>query len=214
MSRLPALALALALAACSQSGTAPGLQAAMADYPPMLLYGSVHATDGSDRPRPCAPGGEVQTMGGPTFAYAGADPANPALCRMTIGGEPALAWYGIWITDWPGADQARPLLQEVIDGPSGTVRGFVNHLGPSRQYYDLMRNEGVEDIWLIDRFYHALKISHYREGYGDNNYRSVSTIWKDIPTGMLIYGTYQHISGQPVIDDPLLPTKIVPPRGF
>ncbi len=75
-----------------------------------------------------------------------------------------------------------------------------------------MRNEGIEDISLLGTAYHALKISHYREGFGGNNYRSVSTVWKDIPTGMLIYGTYQHIAGKPEIDDPLLPTAITPAK--
>jgi hypothetical protein len=190
------------------------LQQAIANYPPLIIYGTVHPTDGSDRARLCpAPGGQVVLKGGPTFVYEGADPSDPALCRFRADNDEVLAWYGIWQTNWPGVDQARPLLREVLDGPSGTTRGFVNHLGPGAQYYDVMRNEGVEDIWLIDRVYHALKISHYREGFDGNNYRSVSTAWKDIPTGMLIYGTYQHISGRPEIDDPILPTAIsLPPR--
>ena len=84
-------------------------------------------------------------------------------------------------------------------------------MSPAASFHDLVRNEGVEDIYLLGKSYHALKISHYREGFNGNNYRSVSTVWKDIPTGMTIYGTYNHIAGQPEIDDPLLPTEIVSP---
>jgi hypothetical protein len=91
------------------------------------------------------------------------------------------------------------------------VVGFDTHMAPGLQWHDFVRNEGIEDIELLGRQYHALKISHYREGFDGNDYRSVSTIWKDIPTGMLLYGTYQHIAGRPEIDDPLLPTAIVPP---
>ena len=195
-----------------QGAVSPGLQQAMADYPPLYIYGNVHPTDGHERAQVCpATGGRVEAKGGPTFVYGGADPSDPLLCRLSIDGQNVRAWYGIWLTDWPGADQAKPLLRDVLDGPSGTVRGFANDLGPGHQYYDLMRNEGIEDIWLIDRPYHAIKISHYREGFAGNDYRSVSTVWKDIESGMLIYGTYQHISGRPEIDDPIIPAAIVLP---
>ncbi len=65
----------------------------------------------------------------------------------------------------------------------------------------------METIKLLGRSYRAIKLAHYREGFGGNIYRSVSTIWKDLPTGLLIYGTYQHISGAPELDDPLIPTE-------
>ena len=77
-------------------------------------------------------------------------------------------------------------------------------------FHDLMRNEGVEDIRLLGRTYRALKISHYREGAEGNIYRSVTTGWKDLATGILIYATYQHISGAPEIGVPLIPTDIEP----
>ena len=177
----------------------------------MILGGNVRPTDGHDRPLSCAaPGARVEQKGGSVFVFDGADPSDPDLCLLSVDGEQAKAWYDIWLTDWPGAAQARPLLRQVIDGPSGTVVGFDNIVAPGRHYHDLMRNEGVEDIALLGHTYHALKISHYREGFDDNIYRSVSTVWKDIPTGMLIYGTYQHISGAPEIDDPILPTAITP----
>jgi len=85
-------------------------------------------------------------------------------------------------------------------------------MAPGYEYHDLMRNEGIEDINLLGRRYHALKLSHYREGFNGNIYRSVSTVWKDLNSGMLIYGTYQHISGTPVLDDPIIPTRIATVR--
>ena len=207
----------LALAGCSGTTATtqfgPGVQAAADNYPRMILGLNVHATDGHERPLSCAAAGSrVEQKGGSVFAFGGADAADPDLCLMSVDGQRARAWYDIWLTDWPGADQARPLLRRVIDGPSGTVVGFDNLVAPGHHYHDLMRNEGIEDIPLLGQTYHALKISHYREGFDDNGYRSVSTVWKDIPTGMLIYGTYQHIAGAPEIDDPILPTAITPAR--
>lgn len=127
---------------------------------------------------------------------------------MKVNGETVKAWYDIWLTDWPGAADARPALRQVIHGPSGTVAGFDTHMLTGLQWHDLVRNEGIEDLVVLGTTYRTLKISHYREGFAGNNYRSVSTVWKDIPTGMLVYGTYQHISGKPEIDDPLIPTAI------
>ena len=196
---------------CPGGGLPPALQSAAANYPPLVIVGNVHPTDGSERPRSCAaPGARVEQKGDSPMVYGGADPSDPDLCLMQAGGQTVRAWYDIWLTDWPGAAQARPALRQVINGPSGTVAGFDTQVVPGRQYHDLIRNEGIEDIWLLNHAYRALKLSHYREGFGDNNYRSVSTVWKDIPTGMLIYGTYQHIAGAPEIDDPIIPTAIVP----
>ena len=203
--------LLLALAGCAgvQGNLPPGVQGAAANYPPMILGGTVHATDGSDIPLACAaPGARVEQKGGPTFEFAGADPSEPDLCVMKVNGETVKAWYDIWLTDWPGAADARPALRQVIHGPSGTVAGFDTHMLTGLQWHDLVRNEGVEDLVVLGTTYRTLKISHYREGFAGNNYRSVSTVWKDIPTGMLVYGTYQHISGKPEIDDPLIPTAI------
>ena len=205
------LLLVLALSGCAG---APDSMPSAANYPPTILGGTVHATDGSDIPLNCAaPGARVEQKGGPTFEFEGADPSDPTLCVMKVGGETVKGWYDIWLTDWPGAAQARTGLRQVIHGPSGTVVGFDTRMLPGLQWHDLIRNEGVEDITLLGKNYRALKISHYREGFDGNNYRSVSTIWKDIPTGMLIYGTYQHISGKPEIEDPLIPTAIVPAGG-
>ena len=213
--RLPSLLL-LAVAGCATSNTSLlplNLQGAAADYPPMILFANVHATDGHEPPRSCAPpGARVDAKGGPSFVYGGADPSDPDLCLLTIDGQPAKAWYDIWLTDWPGAANSHPALRQIINGPSGTVTGFDTQVIAGRQYHDLIRNEGVEDIYLLGKQYHALKLSHYREGYDGNSYRSVSTVWKDIPTGMLIFGTYQHIAGAPEIDDPLIPAAIVAPK--
>ncbi len=208
--------LLLALSGCVPAGQVNlplAMQGAAGSYPPMILGANVHPTDGHERPLSCAASGaKVEQKGGSAFLFGGADASDPDLCLLSVDGEQAKAWYEIWLTDWPGAAQARPLLRQVIDGPSGTVAGFDNLVAPGRHYHDLMRNEGIEDISLLGQTYHALKISHYREGFDGNAYRSVSTAWKDIPTGMLIYGTYQHIAGAPEIDDPILPTAITPAR--
>ncbi len=209
--------LLLALAASGCAGVPANLPAAVqgaaANYPPMVLGRNVRATDGSEAPRSCpATGARVEQKGGPAFEYAGSDPSDPDLCIMKIGDDTVKAWYGIWVTDWPGADNGHAALRQVLHGSSGTVAGFDTNMLPGLQWHDLVRNEGVEDITLLRHTYHALKLSHYREGFGNNDYRSVSTVWKDIPTGMLIYGTYQHISGTPEIDDPLLPTAIIPAK--
>lgn len=208
------LAVMVLLAGCAQQTefADPSLQAAAGRYPPLIIGFNTVPVSGPVAGRPCGvPGGRVETMGGPTFAYLGADSAEPTLCRMRVGGEAAEGWYGIWMTNWPGADQARPLLARVMGGGTGTVVGFNNLMAPGMHFHDLMRNEGLETIKLLGHTYRALKISHYREGFDNNTYRSVSTVWKDLDSGMLLYGTYQHISGVPVIDDPILPTKIVTP---
>ena len=210
----PWLWLAAAVGGCAARGGTlpPAVQTAAGNYPPMVLGGNVHPTDGHEVPRPCPPAGSsVALKGGPVMAFGGADPSDPALCLMTLDGQAAKAWYGIWLTDWPGAGPGNAALRQLMAAPSGTVTGFDTTVSPGAQFHDLLRNEGVEDIWLLDHAYHALKISHYREGYGGNNYRSVSTVWKDIPTGLPIYGTYQHISGRPEIDDPLIPAAIKAP---
>ncbi len=208
--------LVLATVSCaappSTSGLPPDVQAAAANYPTLILGGNVHPTDGHEVPRACAPAGSrVEQKGGPAMAFGGADPSDPALCLMTVEGQQVRAWYDIWLTDWPGANDGRLALRTVVAGPSGTVAGFDTRMAPGLQWHDLVRNEGVEDIYLLGHAYHALKISHYREGFDGNDYRSVSTVWKDIPTGMLLFGTYQHIAGRPEIDDPIIPTAIVPP---
>ncbi len=215
--RIWSAATLLTLAGCAAQGANQGgmpadVQAAAMNYPPMILGGNVQPTDGHEAPRPCPPpGSRVELRGGPVMAFNGADPADPDLCLMTLDGQQAKAWYGIWMTSWPGADAGHAALRRMMRAPSGAVAGFDTSVAPGSQYHDLLRNEGVEDILLLGHAYRALKISHYREGYDGNNYRSVSTVWKDLPTGLPIYGTYQHIAGRPEIDDPLLPTAIVSP---
>jgi hypothetical protein len=99
-----------------------------------------------------------------------------------------------------------------MQGGTGAVEGFDVLMAPGLHFHDLIRNEGVETIKLPGGVYRAIKLAHYREGFDGNIYRSVSTIWKDLATGLLVYGTYQHISGSPVVDDPLIPTEISPAR--
>ena len=188
-----------------------GLQGAARNFPPMIPGASTRPVSGGVALRSCpARGGVVERKGGPTTLYLGANPANPDLCRAQVGTETVEAWYGIWRTSWPGADQAYAALTKLIRGSTGDVEAFDVLMAPGYHYHDLIRNEGVEDIKLLGNTYRAIKLAHYREGFGGNTYRSVSTVWKDLPTGLLIYGTYQHISGAPVIDDPLIPTRIAP----
>ncbi len=214
----PRLALAafgaLSLAACTMQPLAPGLQQAGQNYPPMIIGSNTQPTDGNGPYALSCPkaGGRVEQRGQPAMEFLGTDPSNPDLCRMRIANLTMTGWYGIWVTYWPGAAAAYPALKRVIHGPTGTVAGFDTVIEPGLEWHDLIRNEGIEDISLLGHNYHALKISHYREGFGGDTYRSVSTVWKDIPTGLLIYGTYQHIAGRPEIDDPIIPTAILPAR--
>ena len=206
---------AVALAGCATSapGGSPGLQAAARNFPPLIVGSNTTRTSGPVALRACpAAGGRVEQKGGPTMEYLGSVPGTPDLCRMRVGGETAEAWYGVWLTDWPGADLAYPALKTVIAGGTGATEGFDSRTGPDTAYHDFIRNEGVEHIKLLGHTYDAIKLAHYREGYDGNSYRSVSTIWKDVPSGLLIYGTYQHIAGAPVVDDPLIPTAIKPAR--
>jgi hypothetical protein len=216
---LACLPVLLALAACAAppaliqtTGWSPALQQASQNYPPLILGANVHSDNG-EIPLSCPKtGGRVEQRGGPTMEYFGADPSDPDLCVMQIGGQPAKAWYGIWVTDWASAAEGRAALRQIIHGHTGEIAGFDTVMLPGLQWHDFVRNEGTEDINLLGHVYHALKISHYREGYANNAYRSVSTIWKDLQTGLLIYGTYQHIAGAPEIDDPLGPTSITAGR--
>ena len=131
---------------------------------------------------------------------------------MRVDGDVAEGWYGIWLTDWPGADVAQAALTRVMANGTGAIEALEVRTGPNHAYYDIILNEGVEHIELLGKHYDAIKLAHYREGRDGNTYRSVSTVWKDLPTGMLIYATYQHIAGTRVTGDPLIPTAIVPVR--
>ena len=188
------------------------LAQAVRNQPPIITGSGTAPADGvGSVPRSCpAAGARVEQRGGPTMEYAGAAPSSPDLCEMRVGGTPVQAWFGIWLTDWAGAAPAEPALRRVLHGRTGEVAAFDTSMLPGMQWHDVIRNEGVEQITLLGHVYRALRLSHYREGYDGNVYRSVSTVWKDIPSGMLIYGTYQHINGRPEIDDPILPTAIVP----
>lgn len=205
------LALSFATAASAQS---PGLDAAARNYPPFVLGANVRAADGSPPyARACPPAGSrVEQRGGPAFEYLGATPGNPELCRMRIGPDTVEAWQAIWLTAWPGAEMARPALKQVIQGRTGKVVGFDLRMLPGSQWHDLIRNEGIEDIELLGTTYHTVKLSHYREGFDGNTYRSVSTVWKDIPTGMIVYATYNHIAGRPELDGSMTPAAITPAR--
>jgi hypothetical protein len=92
----------------------------------------------------------------------------------------------------------------IIRGRTGDTEAIVVRISAERTYYDILRNEGIEDLRSLGRVYHTVKISHYREGTPPNTYRSVVTGWKDIDTGMLVYVTYQHISGAPETETPLI----------
>ena len=130
---------------------------------------------------------------------------------MRFDGHLATGWFGIWLTVWPGADQAGAAMSHIIRGRTGATEGFVVRMSADRTYYDVLRNEGLEDIWLANRMFHTVKVSHYREGAPPNTYRSVVTGWKDVNTGMVVFVTYQHISGAPETETPMDPTLIVPP---
>ena len=208
------LALCFATAATAATAQTPELDAARRNYPPFVLGANVRPTDGSPPyARACPPAGSrVEQRGGPAFHYLGATPGTPELCRIRIGSDTVEAWQAIWLTAWPGAEAARPALKQVIEGRSGDVVSFDVRMLPGMQWHDLIRNEGIEDINLLGKTYHAVKISHYREGFEGNTYRSVSTVWKDIPTGMILYATYNHIAGRPELDGPLTPAAIIPAR--
>ncbi len=235
---VPALMLALlATAACAQTvpapeppatfapgpaagaaapgvpGNAAGLAAALRNFPPVIVGGNVQPVmnPGTLVPKSCPDAGaRVEQKGGPTFEFLGASPTDPDLCRMKVGGEAVEAWYGIWLTAWPGAETAHRALQRVMASRTGDAVGFDVTAGSGLQWHDIVRHDGIEEIKLLGKTYRAIKLAHYREGFDGNTYRSVSTVWKDLATGLLLYGTYNHIAGAPEIDDPLIPTAIVP----
>ncbi len=209
---LAALLVAAPLAVRAQgAGGDPGLAAATLRYPPMILAATVRAADAqAAHARPCpGAGARVEQRGGPAVVYAGAEPGQPELCRMLFDGQPASAWFGIWLTIWPGAEQARPVLARLVRGRAGDIEGFVVRMTPDLAFYDILRNEGFETLSLLGRTYRTVKVSHYREGLAPNTYRSVVTGWKDLDTGIVVYVTYQHISGAPETATPLDPTRIV-----
>ena len=220
----PGLVLALLSApALAQGGAAlpfstipPGAGAGLADafrrFPPPILGGNVQAAAANAAVPPACPaaGSRVEQKGGPTIEFlAGANVRD--LCRVRIGGDVFDAWFGIWGQAWPGGDAAHRALAQVIHGRTGDAVGFDTVAQPGvAEWHDIVRNDGVEDIPLLGRTYHALKLAHYREGYGGNTYRSVATLWVDLLSGLPLYATYQHIAGKPELDSPLIPTAILP----
>ena len=131
-----------------------GLQQAARNFPPLIVGANTDATSGPVTPRACpAPGSRVEQKGGPTMEYLGAVPGSPDLCRMRIGGETVQGWYGIWLTDWPGGNEAYPALTKAMGGGTGTVEGFDVDMAPGYAYHDLIRNEGVEHIKLLGKTY-------------------------------------------------------------
>ena len=208
--RITAVGVLLLVGGAARAQT--GLEQARRNFPPMILGTNTRPADGvAPFARACpVAGSRVEQRGGPAFEYLGASHANPALCRMRVGGQVVEAWHAIWLLNWPGADAAYAALTRLIQGRTGDVEAFDVRMAPGLQWHDLIRNEGIEDIRLLGKTYRALKLAHYREGFDGNTYRSVSTAWKDLASGMVIYATYQHISGAPEIDDPLIPTAIIP----
>lgn len=181
-----------------------GLDAAMRNYSPLIIGANTQLTDGSGPfAPPCPDSGSVQQTNGTVTVYESASPGSPALCRMRIGGTQVDAWYGIWLTTWPGADQAAIAMHDLIHGRTGNMEAFDVRLSLQFSFHDVLRNDGVESIRLLGRTDQALKLSHNCEGTDGNTYRSVTTGWKDLATGMLLYVTYQHIAGVPVIGVPL-----------
>ncbi len=196
-----------------------GLRQALTRFPPMIIGANVTAITDPETaiPPSCPkPGARVEQKGGPTILFLGTSPANPDraspdLCRMKLGDDALDAWFGIWGTTWPGADPASRAIKLAYHSRTGTVIGFDTVAAPGiAAWHDLIRNEGVEAIPLLDKTYRAVKLAHYREGFGGNSYRSVATLWTDLDTGLPLYATYQHIAGRPELDSPLIPTAILP----
>ena len=215
----PALLTALLLAAApalAQGGPSPdtaGLNDALTRFPPLILGANVHAAAANEAvPRPCpARGARVEQKGGPTLVFEGIAGTDPTLCHMRVGPDEMDAWFGIWGTTWPGAVPAAKALAQIMHSKTGEVAAFDTVAVPGvAEWHDLIRNDGVEDLNLLGHTYHTLKLAHYREGYSGNIYRSVATLWVDVPTGLPVYATYNHIAGRPELDSPLIPTAIVP----
>ena len=209
---MTAMLLVGAATAQAQTSSAAGLADAATRYPPFTTGANVQPTQGVTLAS-CPASGEIERQGGIVIAYHGADPGNLHLCRMTANGVPYQAWNAIWHADWPGAADAAIAMTQVLDGPTGTIRGFDVRAAPGANWHDLLRNEGVEDINLLGHTFHAVKISHYREGMEDNIYRSVTTVWKDIATGALLFTTYDHIAGRPALEQAFIPVRISLPGG-
>ncbi len=196
------------------SGPIPTWAAGAGHAPPVDMGPGIRTTDGSGPVPPSCPaaGSAVERSPGPRIDYLGAAPESPDLCRVRVGGAEFDLYYGIWAKARPGSAEAYPALRRVINGPTGTSVSFDTRMLPGMQWHETIRNDGVEDLNVLGRIRPALKISHYREGFDGNGYRSVVTGWKDMRTGMMIYVNYRHISGHPEAGAAWDPTAIVEPR--
>lgn len=191
---------------------AAALEVALQNFPPLIIGANTQATGPNGPAPPSCPaaGSRVEQSGGPTMEFEGASPDDPELCRLKVGGEPLEAWFGIWGKGWAGGDHAHRALKRILQGRTGDVVGFDTDAAPHAKWHDLIRHDGVEDIKLLGKSYKAVKLAHYREGFDGNTYRSVSTLWIDLASGLPIYGTYNHISGAPELHGQLIPAAIVP----
>ncbi len=212
MTRAVVLAMAglVGLASCTVTPQ-DGLSQAERDFPALIVGANTRPTDGMPPyATACPVGGSVTQEDGVVTRYLGASSVSPALCRMRVGDKTVEGWYGIWLTIWPGADRAATAMDRLIHGRTGDVEAFDVRVSPSFSFHDVLRNEGVETIKLVGKSFQAPKISHYREGAEGNIYRSVTTGWKDVASGMMLYVTYQHIAGSPEVYVPILPVAIEP----
>ncbi len=145
---------------------------------------------------PPAPG-VVERSQGPAVEYLGRDPSNPELCLLRRGSDEGGFYFGTWKRDWPGAEDAYRALKQIYAGPPGTVVRFDTVAAPGFQWHETLRNDGLENLRVLDGTYRTMKVTHEREGFGGNTYHSIITQWKDVATGMGIYQNYIHIAGHP-----------------
>ncbi len=145
---------------------------------------------------PSKPGFVLRSTG-LLFQYLGSEPGQPDVCLVLRNSAQAELYSGIWDKAWPGAEAARIALRKVITGPAGTSAAFDTVVAPGIEWHETVRNEGTEDLEVLGRTFHTVKIAHERVGFGGNTYHSIVTNWKDVQTGMILYSNYQHISGSP-----------------
>jgi hypothetical protein len=128
--------------------------------------------------------------------YHGTYPGIPDLCRMVVGGQPGLFYYGAWRSDWPGAGDAYPAIKAVIDAPPGTRAQFVTRSLPGLQWTDSFTNGGHDDVVVNGVVHHTVKIAHERDGIEGNTYHSIITQWRDLETGVTLKVVENQIAGQ------------------
>ncbi len=187
------------LALCAGLYALPGAALAQGAMPPMDTGPGIRPVDGTGPSPPACParGTVVQRGVLPPIEYGGLAGADPALCLVRVAGAEFPMFYGIWAEAWPGSAAANGALAHVIRGPTGTTVAFDTRMAPGAQWHDVLRNEGMEMLNVFGQVRATLKIAHYREGFEGNSYRSVTTGWKDMRSGAMIYVTYRHISGRP-----------------